>query len=260
MRTCMIFFQMMCLCVSTLFLSGMEGCSQEDDAEVVEPAAFVSAAPPDGSTIQEDFTILATFDGPPEGLTVEAFGDVTFSVAGSVVTITGGFPPGGEKIVLTWDGGTKVLTYTVPEPEVEFPKTDRYVGENIIYSQGGSVYEGRVVKGVSEDEILVRLTNGSEEVIRVARVGGTLIPDHADIGTEVVMLGDRDKDEDIFLGEIAAVYDSDVRKIRIHSVFTVQNKKKKLDVPRIHFVHEDTDIEDGGYITSEEFGRIIGGG
>ena len=211
-------FTGICLALATLFFSGMEGCSQEDDAEVVEPAVFVSAAPPDGSTIQEDFTIVATFDGPPEGLTVEAFGDVTFSVAGSVVTITGGFPPGGEKIVLTWDGGTKVLTYTVPEPEVEFPKTDRYVGENIIFVLGGSFYEGFVIKSVSEDEVLVRLADGEEMVFDVIRVRGTLIDDHADIDTKVVLLADRDKNEDTFLGRIVAVYDNGVRKIRITTI------------------------------------------
>ena len=150
---------------------------------------------------------------------------------------------------------TEVVEPTVPVVEV----LDRYDGKSIIFVLGGTIHEGHVIEGISEDEVLVRLTDGSEMPIGVFRIRGTLIADHPDIGTEVVLQGDRDKGEDILMGEVSGVYDN-VRKIRIHSIFGLDGKKKKLDLPRIRFVHEDTDFNDGGYVTLDEFGRIIGGG
>ena len=144
------------------------------------------------------------------------------------------------------------------EPDVEV--TDLYDGDSIIFAMGGVVYEGRVVKGVSEDEVLVRLTDGSEEVISVDRIDGTLIADHPDLETRVVLLGDRDQGEGTLDGEIIAVYNNDLRKIKIFKVEFLDGRFKRLDVPRIRFVHEDTEYNDGGYLTLDEFAKIIGGG
>ena len=113
MRTCMNLFVLVCLCVSTLFLSGMDGCSPTDDPD---PAAFVSASPPTGSTVQKDATIVAVFDAPPSGVDVNVPAGATFSVAGPVVTITGPFQPGSLTLVLTWSDGATALTYTI-EPD-----------------------------------------------------------------------------------------------------------------------------------------------
>ena len=117
MQTHINFFVLVCLCFSTIFLSGMEGCKPEE-----EPAVFVSATPSDGSTIQEDATIVAVFDAPPSGLDVDVPAGVTFSLSGTTVTITGGFTPGPLNLTFTWADGTTVLTYTVeadipPAPE-----------------------------------------------------------------------------------------------------------------------------------------------
>ena len=240
-------FTGICLVLATLFFSGMDGCSPTDEAD---PAAFVGATPPDGSTLQESATIVATFDAPPSGLNVQVPAGVTFSVAGSVVTITGGFQPGHLSLVLTWDDGSTVLNYTVPRVE------DRYDGDNIYFEQGSTIYEGRVVKGVSETEVLVRLEDGGEKVINVDRIAGTRIDDHPDRDTRVVMLGER-AGEETLSGKIVAVYDNGVRKIEIFAVTFVDNTVKKLDVPRIRFVHVDTDFEEGGYLTLDEFGRWL---
>ena len=242
-------FTGICLALATIFLCGMDGCSPTDEAD---PAAFVSASPADGSTIQESTTIIATFDAPPSGLNVQVPVGVTFSVAGSVVTITGGFQPGHLSLVLTWDDGATVLNYTVPKVE------DRYDGDSIIFEQGGTIYEGRVLEGVSEDEVLVRLTDGSDEVVNVNDIAGTLIEDHADVEVYVLLLGDRDKDEIVLGGDIVAVYDNGVRKIKLLDVNFMDGRFEHRD--GIRFVHEDTDFGDGGYITLDEWARIIRNG
>lgn len=241
-------FTGICLALAPIFLCGMDGCSPTDEAD---PAVFVSASPADGSTLQESATIVATFDAPPSGLNVQVPAGVTFSVAGSVVTITGGFQPGPLSLVLTWDDGATVLNYTVPRVE------DRYDGDSIIFEQGGTIYEGRVLEGVSEDEVLVRLTDGSDEVVNVNDIAGTLIEDHADLEVIVKLLGDRDKGEKMRRGIITAVYDNGVRKIEIDAIDFVDGRRGWPDVPPIRFVHEDTHFNDGGYLTLDEFADII---
>ena len=198
------------ICFSTVFFSGMDGCSTEE-----EPAVFLSATPPGGSTIQEDATIVATFDAPPSGLDVNVPAGVTFSVTGSVVTITGGFKPGPLSLVLTWQDGTTVLNYTVPDPTVT-----EYDGKNILFEQGSTLYEGYVVKGVSATEVLVLLEDRSEKTLHVDRIRGTEIADHPDTKEEsrfytIIPWADAKIGWVRASGPIIAVYSDGARKISI---------------------------------------------
>ena len=156
------------------------------------------------------------------------------------------------------DNGEDIVTETETEAETEVVETTvqviaDYDGESIYFELAGTTKEGRVVVGVSLNEVLVRLADGSEMTINVDRIEGILIADHPDIGTEIVMLGDRDKGEETRIGEIEGVYTDGMRKIKLVSVQFIDNTAKKLDVPRIRFVHEDTKFEDGGYLTLDEF-------
>ena len=160
------------------------------------------------------------------------------------------------------DTGDDVVTPTEPEvvePTVPTVKVvDRYDGDSIIFDwQGtGHFVEARVIEGVSEDEVLVRLVDNSKEVISVDQIVGTLIDDHPDLGTEVVMLSEQEG-EKIMRGHIVAVYDNGVRKIKIYVVDFGDGRSKRLEIPRIRLVHEDTHIGDGGYWTLEEFAAFI---
>ena len=102
-----------------------------------------------------------------------------------------------------------------------------YDGDSIYFRQGATIYEGIVVEGVSLDEVLVRLADGSEMTINVDLIAGTLIPDHPDIGTRVVMLSNRDKGEETRIGEIEGVYTDGMRKIKFLSIhpFGWQSRK-----------------------------------
>ena len=126
MKTYINLFTVICLGLAVVFLSGMEGCAPEED-----PAVFVSATPPDGSTLEEDATIVAVFDAPPSGLDVDVPEGVTFSLSGTTVTITGGFTPGSLNLLLTWAGGAKALSYTVEEPKTTFDSADPPSGSTI---------------------------------------------------------------------------------------------------------------------------------
>ena len=148
-----------------------------------------------------------------------------------------------------------VVVQTEPD---EVHITDLYVGDSIIFEEGGTVYEGLVIDGVSNDEILVRLTDGSEEVINHKRIDGTLIANHPDLETGVVMLSEREG-ERILAGKIVGTYDDGTRKIEILEVKLLDGRREILDVPRIRFVHEDTKYRDGGYLTLDEFARVIAG-
>ena len=144
-----------------------------------------------------------------------------------------------------------------PTEVVEVTETvvDRYDGDSIYFEQAGTIHEGRVVKGVSATEVLVRLADSSEMVIGVDHIAGTLLADHPDLGTSVIMLGDRDQGEKIIRGKIEGVYSDGMRKIELLTASLLDGTRVKLDGSR--FVDEDTDFEEGGYLTREEFGRLI---
>ena len=150
---------------------------------------------------------------------------------------------------------TAEVTETVETVEV----TDLYDGDSIIFEQGGTIYDGLVLEGVSEDEVLVRLADGSEDVININLITGTFIADHPDIGIEVVLMGDRNKGEELLYGKIGKVADNGVRKIELSKVQFLDGRREMLD--DIRFVHKDADFfEDGGYMTNKEFVDFIANG
>ena len=132
---------------------------------------------------------------------------------------------------------------------------ERFNGDGIYFTIRNTIYEGRVVEGVSADEVRVLLDDRSHMVINVDRIAGTLIDYHPDLKTQVVMRGDRNT-EDILHGEIEAVYDDGVRKIDISLITYTDGSLRFPDQPRIYFVHEDTEYLDGGYVTGEEFAEL----
>ena len=154
--------------------------------------------------------------------------------------------------------GDDVVTPTeteVPEPTVSV--IDIFDGKNIYFELSGITYEGRVVEGVSADEVLVRVTaghfTGSDMIINVDRIGGTLLADQPEIDTEVLVLieyalpeadvddlGVRD-----MVAIITAVYSNGMCKLRL--LGTHDAKGKWVRLTGIYFVHEDTDFESGGY-------------
>ena len=69
----------------------------------------------------------------------------------------------------------------------------------------------------------------------------------------MVLLGDQNKNEEILLSRIVDVFDDGMRKIKIITIEFMDGTLVKLEVPRIRFVDKDTDFEDGGYLTLEEF-------
>ena len=115
MKTYINLFGLVCFGVALIFLIGMGGCNEEIETE---PVAFTEAIPAAGSTLQQDATIIATFDGTPTDVNVTGG---KFSISGSNVTITGPFTPGALTLTLTWSDGATALTYTVEAPEPDAP-------------------------------------------------------------------------------------------------------------------------------------------
>ena len=238
-----------CCCIGIILLIGLTGCGE--DAVEEDPVEFVQAIPASGSEIQPDATIIAAFDGIPTGVQVTGG---KFSVSGANVTITGPFTAGALSVVITWSDGATSLTYKVAEEKVQV--VTRFDGDSIYFKHDDTIYEGRVVEGVSPDEVLVALADGGEKVIYVDHIGGTLIADHPDIGVRVKLLGDRDKGESTLTGDITAGYTDGMRKIEIIAVHFIDGGFERLDVRPIRFVHVNTDFEDGGYLTLAEFAAL----
>lgn len=233
-------------CIGIILVIGLTGCGE--DAVEEDPVEFVQAIPATGSEIQPDATIIASFDGTPTGVQVTG---AKFSVSGANVTITGPFTAGALSLVITWSDGAATLTYKVAEEKVQV--VTRYDGDSIYFKRDGTFFEGRVVEGVSPDEVLVALADGGEKVIYVDHIGGTLIANHPDLGVRVKLLGDPDKGETTLSCKIIAAYSDGMRKIEVLRVNFRDGESEWPDVPPIRFVHVNTDFEDGGYLTLDEF-------
>ena len=135
--------------------------------------------------------------------------------------------------------------------------TNSYEGDDIYFEVDGIFYEGRVTAHVSSDEIHVLLDDHSKMVISIEQMGARLIADHPDVGVEVVLDNNQDG-ETLQHGSILAVYGNGVHKIKIDKVTLVDGEISDLDPPRIRYVHEDASfIEDGGYMTLEEFKEFM---
>ena len=101
-------------CIAVVLLIGLIGCSE--DAVEEDPVSFVSAIPTTGSTIEPDATIIASFDGTPDGINVRGG---KFSVSGANVTIRGPFTAGALNLTITWSDGAAALVYNVKAPAAE---------------------------------------------------------------------------------------------------------------------------------------------
>ena len=74
---------------------------------------FVSADPPNGSTIKPNATITVTFDDFPSNIAVN---QGVIRITDRIATISGPFPAGRLNLTITWADGAQSLTYTVDDP------------------------------------------------------------------------------------------------------------------------------------------------
>ncbi len=103
------------LLIVTCFL--LAGCSEKE--ELPPPPVtvnFVSADPPNRSTIKPDATITVTFDDFPGPVAVTQGSATT---AGRIVSISGPFSAGSLSLSISWADGVQRLTYTVDDPPPE---------------------------------------------------------------------------------------------------------------------------------------------
>ena len=105
--------------IALVLLIGLTGCGE--DAVEEDPVNFVQAIPATGSDIQQDATIIVTFDGTPDGVNVTGG---KFSVSGANMTITGPFTAGTLNLMITWSDGAAALTYNVKAAAVETAETE----------------------------------------------------------------------------------------------------------------------------------------
>ena len=143
------------------------------------------------------------------------------------------------------DNGEDIVTPTKTETAVEptVPVIDHLDGESIYFELAGTTYEGRVVKGVSVNEVEVRLTDGSDMVINVDRIGGTLVADHPDLNVKAI-LWSQNEGERILTGRVKGVYTDGMCKIEIFAVSFDDKPTERLDPPRIRFARRTRNQDD----------------
>ena len=102
----------MSLFIASFAMCILVGCGREDAYVENEngAVAFLSAIPPNGSSITSSASIVLLFNGQPENV---ASSTGTVTAIGNVVTITGPFVGDLLLLVVTWRGGTITLVYFV---------------------------------------------------------------------------------------------------------------------------------------------------
>ncbi len=152
-----------------------------DDVAEVPAAAFLSAAPANGSDIATNGVIVITFDNNPGEVTANVG---TVAGAGKTRAITGPFTPGALTIAISWTNGegSHALVYTVIAPDITAPTV---TGGSV--KDGGEDVDPAVLNEdgieITFSEIVVGnialQTEGGENVGWLGRVDGdraTLIP------------------------------------------------------------------------------------
>lgn len=205
---------------------------------------FVSANPPNGSTIAPDAIITLTFNNAPSGVTVsDTPADVTaagkttgvtsvllpgkrqLTVAGSgkVRTITGDFTPGPLTLTITWADEIHVLNYTVSAPDTEPPSVisgtiadgDRNIDPEVINTEG----KIEIIFSEAVTGYIALQTEGGDDVGWISKkiVGGNK-------GTLELVAGKEIDNETTYVIK-GTVSDGAGNKLAVEITFTTAAKK-----------------------------------
>ena len=110
------------LIVTCFLIAGCDFLEPEESKPPPVTVNFVSADPPNGSTIKPDETITVTFDDFPGQVAVT---QGAVGIADRIATISGPFEEGPLSLTITWADSAQRLTYTVEEPPPARPPPAR---------------------------------------------------------------------------------------------------------------------------------------
>lgn len=118
------FISFFMLTLSGLATFAVGGCGESEKG-----AAFVSATPPNDSSLNSSGIITVTFDNTPVGLELEGKPDKSYwwELDGKVLTIRGnptfsdGYQWRDHVFTVSWATGRKILIYTVPPRKPNVP-------------------------------------------------------------------------------------------------------------------------------------------
>ena len=107
------------------------GCGTDSEDEPIDlgPVQFVSANPPNRSTLLSNASITVSFNGVPENLRAT---QGVISQSTRTVTISGPFTVGELNLTMTWKDGTHTLVYTVKPVPVKFVSVNPPNGSSIL--------------------------------------------------------------------------------------------------------------------------------
>lgn len=128
----------------------------------------------------------------------------------------------------------------------ELNEEDELVGQFVTFYVDDVLYEG--YWEVRENGLLlVEVDDGDGKIVLTQYREGEVIPDHQDIGAEVVMSGFIDEFDVWYYGEIIEAYDNGFRLISIDSVEYVHRGQTIDLLPYNVLAHEGVLLKDGGF-------------
>ena len=102
-------FGLLSIVLACLSIVYIVSCGTRENDDEIMPVGLVSAAPPDGSTLDVNGIITVIFSDIPGNVSVNV-GIV--KRAETTITISGPFNPGPLTLTITWEDGAQTLTYT----------------------------------------------------------------------------------------------------------------------------------------------------
>ena len=105
------------------------GGDSENVTRDLGPVQFVSADPPNRSTLLSNATLTVLFDGVPKNLRAT---QGTVSSVARKATISGPFTVGELHLTLAWEGGIHTLVYTVEPVPVKFVSVEPPAGSLLL--------------------------------------------------------------------------------------------------------------------------------
>ena len=124
---------------------------------------------------------------------------------------------------------------------------DEYAGQYVTFYINGEHYEG-YWEITPDNQILVEIDNANERLVLLEYLKGERIPNHSDIGAQVVMMGLRNGQHVDQYGEVVEVYDNGIYIIDVWEVEYINSGQViEFNIPRRMATHASVLEEDGGF-------------
>ena len=124
--------------------------------------------------------------------------------------------------------------------------SDEAAGQHVTFYIDNQLYEG-YWEITLDGQLLIEIDDGYGKIVLLEHMTGTVIPDHTDLGAEVLVQSQLNRHDVDKYGEVVEVYDNGFYVIEIYEIVYVQSGQSLTDVEETILVNVAVLPEDGGF-------------